>query len=338
MSERQSVWPLIELGRFSEAEQAARRGLTQDPNDAELLYWLSVALLSQDHYVDAIHVAQHAASAAPYWPEPWWTIASANLARSDHRAALAACDHMLALDPNRGEIYALRALVLSHQTPRKRALESLRHAQALSPHDSLVHQLAGEVYLQCRMYPEAEDSARRALVLNPTDSSARTVLGIAVSKQRNRRPEGMDHLVAASRDDPVSDRARDEAVGIARKHMGGGFLVLWVIFRLATIVVFDWNENRQTAYTALVTLAIVIGVVSVVRRRAMKNLPPGLYELVRAEERSNIQFIGFLGFWIGLILIAIGGLLAMTKDPTELTLLWWGIGLAVVCFPWRRQQ
>lgn len=99
---------LVESGRYEEAIELARKGLEQDPTDADLRLVHGVALAAQGRLEEAQLAFIRLAECAPDWADGWRYLAEVLLRRRRPEQALAVVERALILDPSNTELQSLR--------------------------------------------------------------------------------------------------------------------------------------------------------------------------------------------------------------------------------------
>jgi tetratricopeptide (TPR) repeat protein len=164
---------LRELGRSTEAGQAAKAGLEREPDHLELLDLLALAELDSGH----------------------------------EREALAAIDAALELYPDVAELHAHRGLILARRKPRSFRPQSFREARAavdealrLDPHSEETLRIRAQVAALSGDRRVGEYAAE-VLAREPNDELAHIMLGISHA-QRGEVAAGLQHYEEAARLDP----------------------------------------------------------------------------------------------------------------------------------------
>jgi adenylate cyclase len=163
--------------------------------------------------------AEHARRANPEDLNAWalvnraWVAVQGDLGNVDTaRAAIAACEEALALDPDYAFAHAVLAharSLLAHQpepdNTGEAALESLRRALELAPDDPVVHHCRAALLGNLGRTEEAIRAWERALELDPNSAGARAGLGIGQIywKQPERALGNIDAALRLSPRDPL---------------------------------------------------------------------------------------------------------------------------------------
>jgi tetratricopeptide (TPR) repeat protein len=285
VSELEHGRALLAARRPADALAHLQRAIAADPTDAEAHCSLAVALLRLDRPADAIQAAERAAACDPDLEWPHRVRALALLRLRKPKPALAAAEQAVRLAPDQphGHFVVVDChLARQHVTEAARAAERCR---AVAPDQSMGHHAMARVALASRRWREAEAACRQALAIDPDDATVRHDLGVAISKQRGRTVEGIEHLTAASRLDPTDGSSRTQAVKTARAWVGGGAIGLYFALRTVLFVGRNWNSQRGTSIAMIsIVVAVVVGLL-VLRRHRLARLPAGVRELVPRRRR-----------------------------------------------------
>lgn len=161
---------LLEQGRFADAEKFFREALASDPNDAQVLYQLSVCELNQERSAEALRTI----------------------------------DRALALEPEVSAIHAFRAIVLTQMRKSAEALAAAEEALRLDPDSDYALVAKAGAYLSRKEWAKAEAAARQALEMNPDNPTAANQLAHALRLQ-NRLEESAtqsDYMLAEDPESP----------------------------------------------------------------------------------------------------------------------------------------
>jgi len=179
-----------------------------------------------DAIVSALHPAlrraeaEHARRANPDDLNAWslvnraWVAVQSDLGNVETaRAAIAACEEALALDPDYAFAHAVlahaRSLIVHQLGPEagmEAALESIRRALELAPDDPTVHHCHAALLGNLGRTAEGARAWARALELDPNSAGARAGLGIAqiFAKQPGEALDNIDAALRLSPRDPLT--------------------------------------------------------------------------------------------------------------------------------------
>lgn len=142
---------LRERRRFTEAKAAIHQHLASAPDD----------------------FAGHLELAVTGWMEG-----------EDHRAALAAVERAIGIDPEIPAAHCVRSSVLNALDRHGEALAAADEARRLDPENAFAWECRGHALLALRRLPEAEEAARQALALDPLDETASNLLSTILRLQQ----------------------------------------------------------------------------------------------------------------------------------------------------------
>ncbi len=178
---------LSEMGRHTEAEAAARRGVAAWPGWAWPLVTLAGVLRQAERWDDAVAVADEALALDPGEPPAWLEKAAGELGRDRPAAALAAADAGLALDPEVDELTLLRGYALLTLRRRKEATAAFEEVLGRNPDDARAHAALARSDFMGMRFGRAGDGVRSSLRLDPEDPESRALL---LETARARTPAG----------------------------------------------------------------------------------------------------------------------------------------------------
>jgi Flp pilus assembly protein TadD len=177
---------LTRLGRFDQAEQAARRGLAADPGDAAAHSELAWALFGSGRLAEALDAVDAALRSAPDngYAHRLRSILLNRLGREAE--SLAAARRAADLFPDR----PLVLITLGEAERRAGAPEEAgrlaRDALRLDPHRHEAHFLLANLALDAGRLDDAERAARAVLAAEPDDRAGHHLLGRVL--ERRERP------------------------------------------------------------------------------------------------------------------------------------------------------
>ncbi len=161
------AWVLIEQCRPELAEQEARRGLAESPDDGRGHALLALSLAQQEKLKEATAAVETAIHSAPDEPFP----------------------------------HHIRAAILHERNRPEEALEAVNEAIRLDPDNAYHYGLLGQIRLQQRQWPLALNAAEEGLRLDPEHVQCANVRAVALVSL-GRRLEAAQTLDAALARDP----------------------------------------------------------------------------------------------------------------------------------------
>ena len=169
---------LMNAGRYSEAEDAARTLLHRQPDVGFLWKIYGAALMRQAK--DALPVLARATQLLPDDAETYYYLGSALQDRGDLAGAIASYNRALELRPDYCGALVNLANTLRACGRLDDAVTGYRRALRLQPELAEVHNNLGNVLLQLRQDEAATASYRRALQIKPDFAQAHSNLGNAL--------------------------------------------------------------------------------------------------------------------------------------------------------------
>ncbi len=199
---------LLNQGRYKEAADIFKDGLSSNPSDDGLLYYLALAQYHiGDQFDKALRTINEALKHETENPAHYWLKSLILSGLDKHKEALAVIDDALKIDPEYSQAYAAKAYIyvrmekwaeaekyakeslaldadnpfassvlssaLRMQNKLDEGAELAADTLAKDPDDSLSHSNAGWLYLHKQNYPQAEIHFKEALRLEPNYESAR---------------------------------------------------------------------------------------------------------------------------------------------------------------------
>ncbi|MEM9517727.1 MAG: hypothetical protein AAGA37_00270 [Actinomycetota bacterium] len=243
MSELARIQALLDLGRDGEAAEAARAALATEPENAELLLLLSIALRTVD--TDrCVAPAKRAVALRPGDPNALLVLSAAQACVGSLLDALRAAEAARSIIPDSPRPHMMRAAIVmanamnvGRRAGRRYLVEARSDAQralALAPNDPDVQVLLGEIADAAGDTAAARGHANRALAIDPAHPEALTLLGSAAEADGDIRSAGEMYLRGGRMGD---DGAAESLMGVGergptRSEWNGYALaaVLWVIF------------------------------------------------------------------------------------------------------------
>lgn len=256
-------WTLYELHRFDEAAAIAQEGLSEAPDDEELLVLLGSAVLATGDTSRARKVAASAIAAGP--DHAGAHILMSRVLRSIGRngEAADAALQAVALDPWSPAAHVAASQAYTEMAAYRPNIERFRpaavhHAMAcieLDPFGPAGPICMANIALASEEWDIADQWGRRALELDPTCSSGHQALGLAAKGRGDRHAAG-EHLVDAGRLDPRSSSTTE----MLKQLVEGGpaTLVLAIIWFVVVSMVMNVREEIGPWWTAA-ALAPLLG-------------------------------------------------------------------------------
>lgn len=268
----------LRLGNIDAAIDMLRQALSVDPEYPDAHALLALCLLDRRRIHAALHEAKLALQLAPQLALAHYAMAQTLIAHRQFVQAGRQIAELLELDPNQPAYYRLQAQLyqLTHQF--EKVLPTLAKALELDPEDPDTIADQGEHYLQQGELAQAEQKADEALQLQP-DHYAGLVLKGRVLLHQGQVAEAREHALWALRQDPLNPPALHLLTAV--KARSNPFLGLWwrynswmttlgagrsilvllgayLLYRIATIMAFDWQRADLANVISILWLAVVI--------------------------------------------------------------------------------
>lgn len=230
----------LQRGRADLAEKELRRALADDPNDSEVMVWLSQALLSLDREDEAMELAQTAVGIDPEWTQTHLTLARCHLALRDAKRAAEVAQEAIKLDPEHAGAWYVLAICHANSRRWEQALEAAEKSLEIDPEYDSAANLRAQALIQLGRAEDADLALEASLRHNPEDPEVHEGLGWKALHEGDHKA-AIEHYREALRLDPDSDSARAGMVEAlnARNVIYRSFLrfSLWLT-RLPAPVVF----------------------------------------------------------------------------------------------------
>lgn len=283
---------LLQLKRFREAHDLARRSVAQRPEDASTYYQLALALNGLGEVREAIAANDRAIALDPTMASCFWLRGLFEAAQGQFRRAEAAHETSLALDPHSLLLKGGFVQTILDEPPdsrfagrRLRLLRARELADSMvqsNPNNEYAHVMSSKVHLAHREIPEADRAIRKALHLNPESAAAHHLLGKLYERSGDLRNAG-DAYVASGRLDPRSSESRERL-----RNLGTSIPMCIIMACLAML--YFWAKLSGVAEAkgvddiAPVALAAIIGLIALRKRTKINTLNP---EAKRIYESSR---------------------------------------------------
>jgi tetratricopeptide (TPR) repeat protein len=193
---------LAELGRYEEAERAARGGLAAAPQDARLLALLASVLRLRREYSSALVTATAAVEVAPDLADAHAERAECLILLIRSREAVAAAEEAVRLAPHdpSGHLVLARALASCRDYDRARAVAG--HGLSMAPRSVEALLTVADVERDAGNREAATTAARAALAIDPENAYGRWMIAM-LDAERLQVRRSMRALREVARDSPA---------------------------------------------------------------------------------------------------------------------------------------
>lgn len=313
MSQAKShIRALVEVGRWAEARAAAEVALSAEPDDVELLAYLSRSAAELGDVTTAEDAARRMVVVAPgnEWGHRLLALRLSD--RGQHAAAAASAREAVRLAPGAWNSHLALARVLVEDRRRlEEAFAAACEAVRLAPNQPGAHFILGFVEARRGHTRQAAAAYRETLRLEPDHSMARNNLGVLHGR---RAIFSARDYVAALRADPQN------AAALRNLHRLIGVLTLnvyaaeAVVFAAAAVLarVYDGPSIASGVLGVALVVAVVGYVVAVVRQ-----VPRGAWRHTTREFGVPLRAL-----WNVVPVTIVGGLVMATcfsKDAVSLS-------------------
>ncbi len=289
------IW--LDRGQPAKAEPELRRGIAEDPEDAEVHGLLATTLAQLERYDEALEFAQQCAGLDPEWAFGHYVTAVVQLARERPKLALRSIEGALELGPENVQTHCMHARILASMRHWEDALEAVETGLDLDPEDEDCMNLRIYLLTQLGRRSGASEGLTAALRQNPDNPETHENLGWAALNEGDAH-EAIDHYRTALRLDPTSDSAREGMVEAMRAR---NFVYRWFLYAFLRLS----RMPRRTLYMVLIGSVIARGAL-----RGLANSQPELAVVIWPVFWGIVAFI--LMSWIAVPLFNL--MLWMDRD------------------------
>ena len=229
---------LVALNREAEALLAYNRAVKLRPDSSQALVGQCSALNAAQQYEAALNACQTALSGDGDWGNwdaavAWSEQGQALAGQGDYRAALAAVDRAVGLNPNYAEAWNNRGVIYWYQRDYRNAIASLQKAAEANPNYAQPWANLGRMMRALGQYDRAVAAYDRAIELAPEDAGIWASRSVVLWQQQN-------YAAALA--------AADKAIELNPTSYQGWYN------RGTTLVALENYEDALTAYEQALTL------------------------------------------------------------------------------------
>ena len=268
---------LLQQDNYTKAVEFARLALQENPQDADALTVLALALSSLEQKKEALQAARDAVGLAPDAPYTYLVLASVAHDQDDLKTALEAGETCIEMDPDEASAYGIVASVHSRRSNFKKAYEMSRQGLELDPDDEYCRNVHALTLSMLGRKEEASENLSRTLTDNPDSAMTHANLGW-VRLQEGREREALECFREALRLDPDHGSARDGMIQAIKARNP--------IFKLF-LAYAHWLARMSPGVRQGLIIGLVIGV-QIVSRVGRTN--PEL------EPFTTALVLGYIGF------------------------------------------
>jgi Flp pilus assembly protein TadD len=217
---------LLRQGRYKEAGDIFKDGLSSNPSDDVLLYYLAYAQYHiPDQLEKALRTINEALKHQTEDPGHFW-LKSLILADLDkHKEALGIVDQALALDPEYPQAHAAKAYIYMRMDKWADAEKHAKEALALDADDAFASSVLSSALRMQNKLDEGAQLAFDTLAKDPDDSSSHSNAGWIYLHKQNY-PKAEIHFKEALRLDPNFESAR---IGMLEAFKARSLIYRWYL-------------------------------------------------------------------------------------------------------------
>lgn len=313
---------LVDLGRFSEAEEAFRTALSTEPDSVAAVVGLARSLNGQGRFEEAEQLATQALSMNPASLNALLVLSSSKSSRQDYNGAYAVLQQAIQMAPGFPDLWIHEGALLHSMGHPEAALGSLARARALDPTNPDGAVVTASALIALGRLDEAAAAVAEALRLDPSHAQAHLVQG-DLQLARGGGSKAVDAHRSALQLDPTSLASRQGmALALKSRNPLYGLLLradLWLnrqssgmqwAIRLAPLIAFRLLRPVRDQVWAQIVLSAVFAVVALtwmLDPLMNASLLVGSYSRQLLDRVTKLATIGFLVFLMGAIAAALLG-------------------------------
>ena len=294
---------LVDLRRYTEAEQALRAMLVQDPDDVEVLRTLADVVGDLDRPEEQETLARRAVALDPDHVGGLQILADALIRRRDPDGAVGTAERAVQLAPSSWVThYTLGRALLVGRRPRTRdALAEANEAVRLAPHAADAHNLAGMCLADLTLYDEARRAYTEAIRLDPSNVFALNNLA-ALDADGGKLRSAVQSLRTGLSTDPQTAMLHQNYDVILLKLIRR----LWWALLVLGIALTAMAATGAPYLARVATAACLLGVYVFLTMKVTRELPRGAHLwarglLGRVNAAAKLLILTFLGMSVAVV-------------------------------------
>lgn len=318
---------LLALGRFAEAEKAAREAIAAAPEVGGHYTHLARALINLDRNAEAEDAARRGIR---YAPEDAWAhdiLAFVQGRMKKYHAALAECEEVARLDPFWIGGYRTHSWILNQNRRFKDVLRVTSEGLRLDPNDWQLLKERGWAYYELKRFDEAEAVARDGLRLHPDQVVFHNLLACLMMSKADKAwlwkaPQlyraAEEHFLECLRRDPTETayqgNRRLNAVRHRRRIAPYIAFPIPLLFAVPTVLLMQFVGPGKSMPLVLFPLVSIIVVVMLNNSDAFTlawPARPGNLVVVPATKAERVEGIALAAIAAALLTAAILGSVLM---------------------------
>lgn len=239
----------IEQGRYDRAIPELKLHLSEEPQDAYAHAMLSLCYSNIDQYEDALKYSNESIGLMPDLDFAFYTKARAHLGLSNYKAAKAAIDEAINLEPFDADYYGLKALIYSDSSDWKKVLEFSNKGLGVNPEHLQCINSKAMALRKLNLRDEEAETLKTALQDDPEDEFTHANLGWSYLEKGDRN-KALEHFHQALRINPEYGWAR-EGVLTAMKSKN-------IIYR-TVLKYFFWIGKKKESHQQGLMFGLFVG-------------------------------------------------------------------------------
>lgn len=207
VSYTRGAWEFLKSNDYEGAERQARKALELNPQNADALHHLGLALFGRGQYDEAIRCLSDAVKIKPNEAEMYIQLGVVLLAKGRLDDAVRQLQKALEIAPNSGEAHFNLGVAMFRKGDRPKAIEHWQRAAQLRPEDHEAHFNLAQVFEQERKTDQAIEQYRLVIRAKPDHVMGQASLGMVLCA-KGAFQEGAAHLVKAVQLEPGNSTIR----------------------------------------------------------------------------------------------------------------------------------
>ncbi len=198
---------LLNQNNSEKAIESLQQALSEDADNYEAYFLLSLAYNNQKNYAKALETAETAIQKRPDLPGTHYALALAHFNKGDLKKSEAAISESLRLDVTEPDFHELLSLIHIRNKKWSEALEQSQKGLAFDPEHHGCIDSQAQALTKLKRGAEASDSIKSALSKNPHNPALHERMGWSLL-EKGRPKEALNSFSEAARLDPESVSAK----------------------------------------------------------------------------------------------------------------------------------
>lgn len=203
VSYTRGAWEFLKSNDYEGAERQARKALELNPQNADALHHLGLALFGRGQYDGAIQSLSEAVKLKPKEAEMYIQLGVVLLAKGRLDEAVSRLQKSVEIAPNSGEAHFNLGVAMFRKGDKPKAIEHWQRAVQLRPEDHEAHFNLAQVFEQEQKIDQAIEHYRLVIRTKPDHVMGQASLGMTLCA-KGAFQEGAVHLAKAVQLEPAN--------------------------------------------------------------------------------------------------------------------------------------